>query len=100
MAHFFKEINDKQALSLLTTTDKAHDAEIKLGEYIGKKPNSKIEWFYNTTDGIFEAQVKDNDDIVVLSSVATNKYDMWVEIQELKKAYDIDDENIVFTGEK
>ena len=100
LAHFFKEINDKQALSLLTTTDKAHDAEIKLGEYIGKKPNSKIEWFYNTTDGIFEAQVKDNNDIVVLSSVATNKYDMWVEIQELKKAYDIDDENIVFTGEK
>lgn len=100
LAHYFKKITDKQALSLLLSTDKAEESELKLGEYLNDTPHGKIEWYYNAADGIYEAKVIDDDGNIVVKSVELTKYAMWEEVQTLKDVYEIEDNNVVYLGEK
>ena len=45
LAHYYRQINDDQATTLLKSIDKASEAEIKLGKYLSPKPKGYIEWF-------------------------------------------------------
>lgn len=100
LAHFYRQINDKQATSLLLSVDKASEAELKLGKYLGHKPKGYIEWFYDQSEGVYEAQVKDDEGQIVTRSIELSRHAMWTEIQELKNIYEVEDKNIKYLGEK
>lgn len=100
LAHYYRQINDDQATTLLKSIDKASEAEIKLGKYLGPKPKGYIEWFYDSSEGAYEAQVKDNEGNIITRSIELSRYSMWIEIQELENIYEIEDKNVKYLGKK
>lgn len=89
LAHYYKKIDDKDALNLLSTIGDAKAAELKLDEITKPKTNGEIRYKWDVDQCLYIIRVFDDKNNIVTTSYAFNKYYLYSEIKALKDTYEI-----------
>lgn len=89
LAHYYKKIDDKDALNLLSTIGDAKAAELKLDEITKPKTNGEIRYKRDVDQCLYVISVFDDKNNIVTTSYAFNKYYLYSEIKALKDTYEI-----------
>ena len=86
LAHYNKQISDKQALSLLGTFKTADDAKLSLADIVDITPNVIIEYSYDSVNYLWCIEVYSNSNLVSTSYELSEK-DLFAKLNELKGKY-------------
>lgn len=86
LAHYNKQISDKQALSLLGTFKTADDAKLSLADIIDITPNVVIEYSYDSVNYLWCIEVYSNSKLISTSYELSEK-DLFAKLNELKSKY-------------
>ena len=96
MAHYLRQINDKQALSLLNKIIDCTSANVKLDKMIlGVPLKAHIEYEWSPTQYLYIIRVVDDDKKeVVEETQALDTYNLLKEVSKLQRGYDLEDEDV------
>ena len=86
LAHYYKQIDDLDALSLLKTLKQASEAELKLADMIDIRPNLRIEYKWNDEEYLYEINVVSDLETLKTCYAMDTTY-LFKELSELQKAY-------------
>lgn len=90
LAHFYRKINDTEALSLLHTIKNAANANAELKVMLSPKNDGTIEYYWDAEESLYVIEVKDAKGEVVTTRYAFDEHKRYKEIEDLKDAYEIE----------
>lgn len=86
LAHYYKQIDDVDALNLLKTLRQASEAEIQLADIIDTRPNLRIEYQWDNEECLYRIDVM-SDTRIIKTSYAMDAFYLFKELTELQKEY-------------
>lgn len=86
LAHYNKQISDKQALSLLGTFKNVNNAKLSLANMVDVNPNVVIEYSYDNVNYLWCIEVYSNSNLLSTSYELSEK-DLFAKLDELKNKY-------------
>ena len=86
LAHYYKKIDDLDALSLLKTLKQASEAQTKLSDMIDERPNLRIEYKWDNEECLYKIDVV-SDIETIKTSYAMDNFYLFKELSELQKEY-------------
>lgn len=88
LAHYFKEIKDRDIYKYIGTLKQAPELELKL-EHDLSPTEGRIEYHWDDNEMLYEINVVSEDNTIVSTSYAFNDNLLYKEINSLKYVYDI-----------
>ena len=89
IAHYFNQLTDKEVLNLMKTIKQAPAAVQALDAKFAPKQDAYIEYYWNTDEGLYQADVIDNGNVIETKYGLTYN-DIMDEIRTLKLTLDIE----------
>ena len=86
LAHYFKELSDKQALNLLSTIDQASNAELRLDDLQEIDSNYTAEYYWDAEEMLYIIELKLNDKIIESGS-ALDSNQLFHELLDIQLRY-------------
>lgn len=86
LAHYNKQISDKQALSLLGTFKTVETAKLSLADMVDSIPDVIIEYSYDDVNYLWCIEVYSNSNLISTSYELSEK-DLFIKLDELKNKY-------------
>lgn len=86
LAHYYKKIDDLDALSLLKTLKQASEAQTKLSDMIDERPNLRIEYRWDNEECLYKIDVV-SDIETIKTSYAMDNFYLFKELSELQQQY-------------
>jgi len=94
LAHFLKQISDKDVTQLLKNIKYADTSKEQLKAILNPRiENGQIEYRWDDEELLYIIDVLNSDNEIIITDFATNDFELFSKLEELKEVYEI--ENVV-----